>query len=102
MLDGLVQVRESYVRGQFTTPKSRTSRRTIELGPRTKELLAEHWRWMAYRGDGELVFCHPTKGTPVDPSKLSRSYMRPAPKKAAIVKPIRVWHDLRHTALTFV
>jgi integrase len=46
------------------------------------------------------VFCHPTKGTPLDPSKLSRAYMRPALKKAGIVKPFRCWHDLRHTALT--
>ena len=32
LLDGRLQVREALVRGQFTTPKSRASRRTIELG----------------------------------------------------------------------
>jgi integrase len=45
------------------------------------------------------VFCHPQLGTPLDPSKLS-SYMRKAIKKGGIERPIRPWHDLRHTALT--
>ncbi|HEY8776134.1 MAG TPA: site-specific integrase [Gaiellaceae bacterium] len=46
------------------------------------------------------MFGHPQIGTPLDPSKLSRSYMRPALRHAGIVKPFRPWHDLRHTALT--
>jgi integrase len=33
LLEARLTVRESFVRGEFTTPKSRTSRRTIELGP---------------------------------------------------------------------
>lgn len=37
---------------------------------------------------------------PLDPNRLSRGYMRPAPKRAATEKPFRPWHDLRHTALT--
>ena len=43
---------------------------------------------------------HLTKGTPLDASKLSREFMRPALRKAKIEKPFRPWHDLRHTALT--
>ena len=39
LLDARLTVRESFVRGEFTTPKSRTSRRTIELGSRTLEAL---------------------------------------------------------------
>jgi integrase len=39
-------------------------------------------------------------GTPIDPTKLSRDYVRPALKAAGIAKPFRPWHDLRHTALT--
>jgi integrase len=100
LLDQRLSVRESFVRGEFTTPKSRTSRRTIELGPRTLEALQEQWQASSYRGDEELVFGHPVLGTPLDPSKLSRDYLRPALKRAAIEKPFRPWHDLRHTALT--
>jgi integrase len=100
LLDGVVQVREAYVKGRFTTPKSRSSRRLIELGPRTSELLGEHWSESPFQGDEELVFCHPDKGTPLDPSKLARCYLRQALRRAGITKPFRPFHDLRHTALT--
>jgi integrase len=39
-------------------------------------------------------------GTPLDPTKLTRDYMRPALRTAKITKPFRAWHGLRHTALT--
>lgn len=100
LLEGRLTVRESFVRGRFQSPKSRSSRRTIELGPRILAALDEQWRSTVYRADGDLVFGHPQLGTPLDPSKLSRTYMRPALKRAKIEKPFRTWHDLRHTALT--
>lgn len=100
LLEARLRVRESLVRGVFQAPKSRTSRRTIELGPRMVGVLEEQWQASHYRGDEELVFGHPALGTPLDPSKLSRHYMRPALKQASITKPFRPWHDLRHTALT--
>jgi integrase len=100
MLEGLLQVREALVAGKFTTPKSRCSRRTIELGPRTLALLQQHWQASAYQGDDELVFGHPTSGKPLDASRISRWFMRPALKRAGIEKPFRPFHDLRHTALT--
>jgi integrase len=100
LLEGRLQVRDSLVKGRFTTPKSRSGRRRIELGPRTLGLLQEHWQETAFQGDDELVFCHPQLGMPLDPSKLTRSYMRPALARAGITKPFRPFHDLRHTALT--
>jgi integrase len=100
LLEGLLTVREALVKGRFTTPKSRSSRRLLELGPRTQELLGEHWRQSAFQGDEELVFCHPQRGTPLDPSKVARCYLRPALQRAGITKPFRPFHDLRHTALT--
>jgi integrase len=100
LLDGLLHVREALVEGRFTTPKSRASRRLLELGPHTQALLAKHWRETAFQGEDELVFCHPQLGTPLDPSKLARRYLRPALRQAGITKPFRPFHDLRHTALT--
>jgi integrase len=100
MLDGVVQVREAFVDGHFTTPKSRSSRRLIELGPRTRELFGQRWQESAYRDESDLVFCHPQLGTPLDASKLARVYLRPALRRAGITKPFRPFHDLRHTALT--
>jgi integrase len=100
LLDRRLHVRETIVRGQLVTPKSRSSRRTMELGPRTAGVLDEVWKASRYRSDDSLVFGHPTLGTPVDPTKLSRDYMRPALKAAGITKPFRAFHDLRHTAIT--
>ncbi len=100
LLEAQVKVREALVRGRFTTPKSRSGRRVIELGPRTLALLQAHWQRTPFQGDEELVFCHPQLGTPLDPAKLTRSYMHPALKRAGIEKPFRPFHDLRHTALT--
>jgi hypothetical protein len=55
LLDGHLRVREALVKGRFTTPKSKTSRRLIELGPRTKQLLAQHWQATPYNTDDDLV-----------------------------------------------
>jgi integrase len=100
LLEGRLHVREALVKGRFTTPKSRSSRRLIELGPQTRQLLAEHWQQSNYQADDELVFCHPDKGTPLDPSRLAREHLKPALAQAKITKPFRPFHDLRHTALT--
>ena len=100
LLDGLLTVEEAFVRGEFTSPKSRASRRTLDLGPQAVAVLEEHFAETVYNADGDLVFCHPHLGSPIDPSKLSRYYMQPALKRAGIVKRFRPWHDLRHTSLT--
>ncbi len=100
LLEGRLAVREALVNGRVTTPKSRASRRLIELGPRTTDLLAGHYARTAFAGEDERVFCHPELGTPLDPSKLTRAYLQPALKRAGITKPFRAFHDLRHTALT--
>ena len=99
-MEGRLHVRAALVRGRLTTPKSRAGRRTLDLGSRTVALLQEQWQDSAYPGDDEFVFGHPQKGTPLDPSKLSKEYLRPALKRAGITEPFRLFHDLRHTALT--
>ncbi len=101
MLDGRLTVRQAWVRGEMTSPKSRAGRRTIEFGERTLDVLQEQWQASRYRSDESLVFCHPALGTPLDPSKLSRSYVKPALAKAKIAKPFRPFHGLRHTAITY-
>jgi integrase len=100
LLEGHLTVRQALVKGRITTPKSAAGRRLIELGPRTKQLLADHYATTAYDGDDDYVFAHPSKGTPTDPSRLAREHLRPALHTAGITKPFRPFHDLRHTALT--
>jgi integrase len=100
LLEAKIKVRETFVRGRFTTPKSRASRRVVELGPRTLAVLEEQWQRTSYRGDDDLVFGHPTKGTPLETGKLAKRYLKPALARAGIEKPFRPFHDLRHTSLT--
>jgi integrase len=100
LLDGRLTVRQAYVTGSFQAPKSKASRRTLDLGPRAVAVLGEVYEASRYSADDSLVFCHPAFGTPLDPSKLAREYMRPALARAKITKPFRPWHDLRHTSLT--
>jgi integrase len=100
LLEAKIEVRETFVRGRFTTPKSRASRRVVELGPRTLAVIEEQWQHTAYRGDDDLVFGHPTKGTPLETGKLAKRYLKPALIRAGIEKPFRPFHDLRHTSLT--
>ena len=42
----------------------------------------------AYNGDDDLVFAHPTKGTPLDPARLAREYLKPALKAAGITQTV--------------
>jgi integrase len=101
LLEGKIEVRETLVRGKPSTPKSRASRRVLELGPRTRAALEQHWQHSHYRDDRDLVFCHPARGTPLDPSGLAERFLKPALAKAGIKKAIRPFHDLRHTSLTY-
>src|SRR4051794_11238593 len=48
LLEAKIEIRETFVRGRFTTPKSRASRRVIEIGPRTLAVLEEQWQRTAY------------------------------------------------------
>lgn len=100
LLEGKIEVREAFVRGRFTTPKSKASRRTITIGPRTQEALASLWQVTNFRGDEDLVFCHPFARNPLDPGVIAKRYLKPALARAGITKPFRPFHDLRHTALT--
>jgi hypothetical protein len=70
-------------------PRLAAQHRRRSLPPLPRRPRAPQLQSSSYRGDGELVFGHPILGTPLDPSKLSRVYMRPALAKAMINKPFR-------------
>ena len=100
LLDSTIRVRRAIVRGRETTPKSAAGNRTIHLGPRTLDLISNHYEQSRYRADTKRVFCHPQLGTTLDPAALARRYLKPALAAAGIRKPFRPYHDLRHTSLT--
>src|SRR5690606_20262839 len=98
-LDRRLHVRQAFVRGEMTTPKSRAGRRVVQLGPHAIDALEEQYRASRYQDAGCVVFCHPALGTPLDPGKLT-TYAKEALEKAGIAETFRPWHGLRHTALT--
>jgi hypothetical protein len=57
-------------------------------------VLEEEWQRSAYRANDDLVFGHPTKGTPVNTSKLAKRYLKSALARARIEQPFRPFHDL--------
>jgi integrase len=99
LLDRRLHVRQSFVLGEMTTPKSRAGRRTLPIGPRAAQALEEQFAATRYRGSDCVVFCHEALGTPLDPSKLT-TYLRAALTAAGVPETFRPWHGLRHTALT--
>ena len=99
LLAGKVTIRETFTRGRFGTPKSRKSLRTLEVGPVAVEMLKGQYEATRYRGDSDLVFCHPQLGSPLDPSNLTKRYLRPALVRAGI-EGTTSFHVLRHSALT--
>ena len=92
-----LSVRRAIVYGRLTTPKSKTSRRTIQLGPVAVATLQAHFERTAYKAADDFVFGHPFSGRPTQPLDLARFYLRPALKRAGITKPFRPYHDMRHT-----
>jgi integrase len=83
-------VRRALWRGKFVTPKSRRSRRTIDVAPTLRDALAR----LPSRFRGDLVFCSEAC-TALDPDNLMHRDFPRALRRAG-VRRIR-FHDLRHT-----
>jgi integrase len=77
----------------------RSWERTIALGNRLAAELFDHRARTVYSGDDERVFCSPTKGTPFDVARYSAT-LKAALAKAGITRPMRPFHDGRHTSIT--
>jgi integrase len=85
-----IHVRRSLWRGEFVTPKSRRSRRAIDMAPTLKAALGR----LSSRFKGEMVFTSP-KGGIMDPANFSsRNWARVL--RRSKLRRIR-FHDLRHT-----
>jgi integrase len=89
-----VRVVSPFVRGEFGDPKSEGSGRSVPLADRVAKALEALRARSPYAGDGDLVFCHPESGNPLDRAKLTRRF-----KKAVQTAGVReiTFHELRHT-----
>lgn len=90
----LIRVRRNYTKGEFGTPKSRRSSRTVPLAERVAVGLRDHFEQSGFTGDLDLVFGRPDSGSVLDPSKLRKRFKAAA--RRANLRPVR-FHDLRHT-----
>jgi integrase len=89
-----IRVRRSYVRGEFTSPKSRRGTRSVPLADELAAELERHFQCSAFQADDDLVFAHPSTGRPLDRSKVRKRFK--SALRRAEIREVR-FHDLRHT-----
>ncbi len=90
-----IRVRSNYVCGEFGTPKSKRSTRSVPMADQLAGELERYYQSSGEPADGELVFPRPDSGGPLDKSTTLRR-MRLALKAAGLDESHR-FHDLRHT-----
>jgi integrase len=90
-----VRVRQNYTRGEFGTPKSRRSTRSVPLADELAGELDRLYKTSRWTGDGDLVFAHPVTGGVQPKANITRRFR--ASLRAAGLDDRHVFHDLRHT-----
>ena len=91
-----VRVADNFPRGRVGEPDSPKSHegRSVPMADRLATELERHFQRTAFRGDTDLVFCHPETGRPLDPSKLGKRFKKSLARARA--RGI-TFHELRHT-----
>jgi integrase len=90
-----IRVRQNYVRGEFGTPKSKRSTRSVPMADEVAGELERLFQQSQCQDDDDLVFAHPHTGGPIPKANVTRR-MRAA-LKAAKLDTSHCFHDLRHT-----
>lgn len=70
---GRIRLVQNYVRGEFNDPKSEESSRSVPMSTRVAQSLEDLQGSARFPRPGDLVFCHPDTGRPIDRSKLTRA-----------------------------
>jgi integrase len=79
--------------------KSEAGERSIAIPSRLRDELTAHYRRTLFKGDQELVFCHPERGT-VYRAETFAPALTAALTAAGVDAKLRAFHDLRHASLT--
>jgi integrase len=94
-----LRVRQNYVRGEFGTPKSRRSVRSVPMADEVAGELDRLFKASRWQQDEDLVFAHPGTGLALPKANVGRRFKK-ALRAAGL--PDRRFHDLRHTFGTMV
>lgn len=93
----LIHVRESVYEGHFSTPKTRSSIRTLAL---TDAVEAALCRLRPAEAEGGALVFASHRGSALRPDNVLKRMVHPACVRAGIPKV--GWHDLRHTSATLL
>ncbi len=88
-----IHIKRTFTKGRFFPPKTKQSRRKIDIGPRTMKELKK-WKLACPANDLDLVFPSGA-GKPLNYSNMVQRHFHPALKTAGL-KRIK-FHNLRHT-----
>ncbi|UGS35249.1 tyrosine-type recombinase/integrase [Capillimicrobium parvum] len=92
---GRIRVRQNYVLGEFGTPKSRRSTRSVPMADRVAGELDSLFKASSMQGDDDLVFADPLTGGPLAKAAILRRFRKAL--RVARLDDAHVFHDLRHT-----
>jgi integrase len=105
-----LRVRRNFVRGEYGTPKSKRSTRSVPLADVLGGELDRLFKDSPFQADRDLVFAHPHTGKPIDRSKLLKRFKGAVTRAGvgefeSVTKPggqierrgLTRFHDLRHT-----
>jgi integrase len=90
-----IRVRQNYVLGEYGTPKSKRSTRSVPMAPEVGGELDRLSKASRRQADDDLVFADPHTGGPLSKAADNRRF-RKALKAAKLDETHRI-HDLRHT-----
>ncbi len=93
--DKAIVVRRSYTSNRFQKPKTKLSRRSVNMTPSVIQILKEHRMKKGNPSASTLLFDR-GDGKPQDPTNLSKKIWTRILQGAGVRESVRI-HDLRHT-----
>jgi integrase len=99
LLRGLLSVAETYSGGDFGSPKTKSSRRTIPISSVLQAIFEKHRAVSKSGSSEELVFQTPA-GTPLDAHNLYNRELAPSCDRIGLAR--LSWHSFRHTHATLL
>lgn len=92
---GRIRIRRNFTCGEFGTPKTRRTTRSVPMTPQLADALRVLQSRSRYRRPDDLVFAHPEHGGVIPKANIARRF-KIALKNGGVDESHR-FHDMRHT-----